>query len=88
MSARTSQRRPGGLRERVLLGEEAAPGLAEHVVAIGDPERVDEVVQLADEELGRPELGAAVRIVRAAAAPDLVVVDTARPSARSASERR
>ena len=44
-------------------------------MAVGDPERVDEVVQLADEELGRPELGSAVRVVGAAAAADLVVVD-------------
>ena len=51
---------PGRLRERVLLAEEAAPGLAEDVVAVGDPERVDEVVQLADEQVDRPEVGAAV----------------------------
>ncbi len=66
---------PGRLRERVLLREEAAPGLAEHVVAFGDPERLDEVVQLADEEVDRPEVGAAVRVVRAAAVAELVVVD-------------
>ena len=65
----------GRLRERVLLGEEPAPGLAQHVVAVGDPEGIDEVVELADEELDRPELGAAVGIVRAAAVADLVVVD-------------
>ena len=66
---------PGGLRERVLLAEEPAPGLAEDVVAVGDPERVDEVVQLADEQVDRPEVGAAVRVVRAAAVAELVVVD-------------
>ena len=75
MSARTSERRPRRLRECVLLRQEPAPRLAEDVVAVGDPERVDEVVQLADEELGRPELGPAVRVVRAAAVAELVVVD-------------
>ena len=45
------------------------------MVAVGDPERVDEVVQLADEEVDRPEVGAAVRIVRAAPVAELVVVD-------------
>ena len=44
-------------------------------MAVGDPERLDEVVQLADEQLGLPELGAAVRVVRAAPVADLVVVD-------------
>ena len=44
-------------------------------MAVGDPERVDEVVQLADEEVDRPEVGAAVRVVRAAAVAELVVVD-------------
>jgi hypothetical protein len=66
---------PGRVRERVLLAEEAAPRLAEDVVAVGDSERVDEVVELANEELDRPEVGAPVRIVRAAAVPELVVVD-------------
>ena len=44
-------------------------------MAIGDPERLDEVLELAHEEGGRPELGAPVGIVGAAAASDLVVVD-------------
>jgi hypothetical protein len=52
---------PGRVRERVLLAEEPAPGLAEDVVAVGDPERADEVVQLPDEQVDRPEVGAAVR---------------------------
>jgi hypothetical protein len=56
------------------LREKSAPRLAEHVVPPGDAERVDEVVQLPNEELGRPELGAAVRIVRAAPAAQLVVM--------------
>jgi hypothetical protein len=66
---------PAGLRERVLLRKEPAPRLTQHLVTIGDSESVDEVVELTDEEIDRPELGAAVGIVRAAAAPDLVVVD-------------
>jgi len=57
-------------------------------VPVGDSERLDEVVQLADEELDRPEICTAVRIVRAAAVPELVVMDDRRRSARSASERR
>ena len=63
------------LCQRVLLAEKAAPGLAEDVVAAGDPECVDEVVQLADEEVDGPEVGAAVGVMRAPAVPDLVVVD-------------
>ena len=42
---------------------------------VGDAERLDEVVQLADEEVDRPELGAALREVRAAAVAELVVED-------------
>jgi len=76
----------GRVRERILLGEEAAPGLAEDVVAPGDPERVDEVVQLADEEIHRPELGAAVGVVGAAPVPYLVVVDD-RPAVGEVDER-
>ena len=34
----TSERSPGGEVKRVLLGEEAAPGLPEHVVPLADPE--------------------------------------------------
>ena len=63
------------VRQRVLLREEAAPRLAEHVVALSQPERVDEVVQLAHEEIDRPEVGAALRVVRAAPVAELVVVD-------------
>jgi hypothetical protein len=55
--------------------EEPAPGLAEDVVAVGDPERADEVVQLSDEQVDRPEVCAAVGVVRAAAVAELVVVD-------------
>jgi len=44
-------------------------------VPVGDSERLDEVVQLADEELDRPEICTAVRIVRAAAVPELVLMD-------------
>ena len=66
---------PGRVRERVLLAQEPAPGLAEDVVAVGDPERADEVVQLPDEQVDRPEVGAAVGVVGAAAVAELVVVD-------------
>ena len=44
-------------------------------MAVGDPERVDEVVQLPDEQVDRPEVGAAVGVVGAAAVAELVVVD-------------
>ena len=44
-------------------------------MSVCDAQRVDEVVQLPDEELGSPELRAAVRVVRAAPVPDLVVMD-------------
>ncbi len=63
------------MRQRVLLREEAAPRLAEHVVALSQAERVDEIVELADEEIDRPEVGAPLRVVRAAPVADLVVVD-------------
>ena len=66
---------PGRVRERVLLPEEAAPGGAEHVVAACDAQRADQVVQLADEQIHRPEVGASLRIVRRATVPDLVVED-------------
>ena len=51
-------------------------------MAVGDPERADEVVQLADEQVDRPEVGAAVRVVRAAAVAELVVVDDRAASRR------
>src|SRR5438477_7027084 len=74
------------MRERVLLAEEAAPGLAEDVVTVGDPERVDEVVKLANEQVDRPEVGAAVRVVRAPTVAELVVMDD-RPAAGEVGER-
>jgi hypothetical protein len=45
------------------------------VVPVGYPERLDEVVELPDKEIDRPEVRAAIRIVRAAAVAELVVVD-------------
>ena len=42
---------------------------------VDDAERVDEVVQLAHEEIDRPEVGAPVGAMRAAAVAELVVVD-------------
>jgi hypothetical protein len=44
-------------------------------VVIGDVERRDEVVQLADEQLDGPEVSAPLGQVRAAAVAELVVVD-------------
>jgi len=45
------------------------------VVPVGDPERVDEIVELPDEQIDRPEVGAALRVVRTPAVADLVVED-------------
>ena len=66
---------PWGFVKRVLLRQETAPGLAEDVMAVGDPERVDEAVQFSNEQVDGPEVGAAIRIVSAAAVAELVVVD-------------
>jgi hypothetical protein len=48
-------------------------------VVVGDPEGADEVVQLPDEQLRRPELRAAVGIVGAATVAELVVMDDRTP---------
>jgi hypothetical protein len=45
------------------------------VVPIGHAESLDEVVQLADEEVDRPKVGSSVRVMGAAAVAELVVVD-------------
>ena len=45
------------------------------MVPAGDSERVDQVVELADEQVDRPEVGAAFGIVRAPTVADLVVED-------------
>jgi len=45
------------------------------VVAARDPERVDEVVELADEEIDCPEVAVAPLVVCAAAVTDLVLED-------------
>ena len=55
---------------------------------IPDPERVDQIVQLADEEIDRPELGTAVREVTAAPIPELVVVDHRAAAAREIRHRQ
>jgi hypothetical protein len=47
----------------VLLGQHAAPGLAEHVVAVADAEVADEVVQFAREQDDGVEVGTPVREV-------------------------
>src|SRR5205814_5713224 len=77
----------GRMGQRVLLGQEAAPGGTEDVMATGDPERIDEVVELADEQLDRPELGAALRVVRRASVSDLVVEDD-RAAVREVGKRK
>ena len=45
------------------------------MVPVGDPERVDKIVELPDEQVDRPEVGAPLRVVRAPAVADLVVED-------------
>src|SRR5262249_54460119 len=52
------------LRERVLLGEEAAPRRAEDVVAVVDTEVVEQVRELSDKELDRPEVAVAIAQMR------------------------
>src|SRR5947209_5794654 len=76
------------MRERVLLAEEAAPRLDQTEVSIGDSERLDEVVQLPDEELDRTEVGAALGVVRRAAVPDLVVEDDRAAVSREVGHRK
>ena len=61
-----------------MLGEQhAAPGLAEGAVAVLDAEMGQQVVELGDEEVGRPEGGVAHFFgqVRGFAAAELVVAD-------------
>ena len=64
---------PAWLGECVLLAEEPAPRRAEHVVPAGDSERVDEVVELADEQVDGPEVAVPPLVVRRSAVADLVV---------------
>ena len=71
----------------MLLPEEAAPRLAEDVVAVADPEVVDEVRELAHEELDRPEVGAALGQVRRLAVSELVVEDDGPAVVREIGER-
>src|SRR5207237_6473708 len=49
-------------------------------MARADAQRVDEVVQLADEEVDRPEVGAALRVVRAPSVAELVIEDDRAPA--------
>src|SRR5215510_12467772 len=51
---------PRRVGEGVLLPEEAAPGLAEHVVPVGYPEFIDEVLELSYEQVDRVEVFAAL----------------------------
>src|SRR3954454_12686219 len=53
----------------------------------GDSERVDEVVELADEQVDGPEVGSALRVVRAPAVADLVVEDDRPAVMREVGER-
>src|SRR2546422_8290530 len=57
------------------------------MVPAGDSERVDQVVKLADEQVDRPEIRAALRVVRAPAVADLVVEDDRAPVLREVGER-
>src|SRR5579862_4463672 len=56
-------------------------------MAAGDAERLDEVVQLAHEELDRPEVRAALGEVGAAPVAELVVVDDGAPLLGEVDER-
>ena len=57
------------------------------MVPAGDSERVDQVVELADEQVDRPEIRAALRVVRAPAVADLVVEDDRAAVLREVGER-
>ena len=57
-----------------LRAEHPAPGLAEQVEAVGDPEVLDERAELGDEELDGPERRVGVGQVGAEPAAELVVV--------------
>src|SRR6266550_5477075 len=57
------------------------------MVPAGDSERVDQVLELADEKVDRPEIRAALRVVRAPAVADLVVEDDRAPVLREVGER-
>jgi len=76
---RAQARRAG---QRVLLGQEPAPALAEDVV-LGDAQLHEQVRQLVEEQLHGPELAVPglVAQMRAAAVAELVVQDH-RPSTR------
>ncbi len=71
------RREPGGLPDRDLRAQHAAPGLAQQVVFV-DAERAAHRVELVDEQFGRPEVGGGIGQVGAGAAADLVVVDDRR----------
>ena len=57
------------------------------MVPVGDSERVDQVVELADEKVDRPEIRAALRVVRAQPVADLVVEDDRATVLREVGER-
>src|SRR4030095_13148972 len=55
--------------------EHAAPGLPEHMIRGGDAEMLDEIVELVDEQLHGPEIGALVAQMRRKAAAQLIIMD-------------
>ncbi len=65
---------PGRPTDRMFGAQHAAPGLPDEVVAPGDAEMGQEVVEFGEEEVDGPEAGAAVAQVGRAAVAELVVV--------------
>src|SRR3954447_12097288 len=57
----------------MLGAEHPAPGLSDQVVLVLGPEAAEKVVELLEEQVDGPEVGALVRQVRGLAAPELVV---------------
>src|ERR1044071_4246087 len=59
----------------MLRDQHAAPGLADDMIGAGDPEHLQQVRELVEEQLDGPEIDALVGQVGRAAAAQLVVVD-------------
>jgi hypothetical protein len=72
----------------VLLGEHPAPGLAEDVVPVTYPEVVDEVRELADEQLHGPEVRPATGQMRGLAVAELIVENDGAPAGAEVLERQ
>ena len=62
------------MQHGVFGAQHPAPGLADEMVAVRDPEVSQEVVELGQEQLHRPEIRAAVRQMRGFPVPQLVVM--------------